>query len=106
MLPLVILASLGIPLLAFSPLILSLIKNSVRRKRLQRSGQQASVEILSIRDTRVTVNLNPQVELAVRMPDGSIGKFKMIVSRVNIPRPGDKIDVLYDTTDLTLVMPA
>ncbi len=105
MLPVVILASLGIPAMVFAPLILGLITNSARKKRLRLQGIRATVEIVGIRDTRVTVNLNPQVELSVRMPDGSIGKFKMFVSRVNFPRPGEKITVLYDPSDPSIVLP-
>jgi hypothetical protein len=106
MLPAVILASLGIPALVFAPLILGLITNSARKKRLRLHGQLTRVEILCIRDTRVTVNLNPQVELSVRMPYGSIGKFKMFVSRVNFPRPGETIEVLYDPSDPSVVLTA
>ncbi len=105
-LPAVIVASLGLMALGFAPLIGSLISNASRRKHLRLHGQKATVEILGIRDTRVTVNLNPQVELSVRMPDGSIGTFRMFVSRVNFPRPGEKIDVLYDPSDPSVVLPA
>jgi hypothetical protein len=52
------------------------------------------------------VNLNPQVELSVRMPDGSIARFKMFVSRVKFPRPGESIEVLYDPADPAVVLPA
>jgi hypothetical protein len=96
MVPLVIVIALGFTAIGFAPLLFGLIANSIKRKKLRLNGQRATVEILGIRDTRVTVNLNPQVELTVRMPDGSVGTFKMFVSRVNFPRPGESIEVLYD----------
>jgi hypothetical protein len=106
MMPVVIIASLGITVVAFAPLISGLILNSARKKRLRLHGRRATVEILGIRDTWVTVNLSPQVELSVRMPDGRVSKFKMFVSRVNFPRPGEMIDVLYDPADPRIVLPA
>lgn len=106
MIPAVILASLVITAMAFAPLITGLILNSVRKKRLRLHGRRVAVEILGIRDTRVTVNLKPRVELSVRMPDGSVGRFKMFVSRVNFPRPGEKIEVIYDPADPSMVLPA
>jgi hypothetical protein len=106
MVPLVILVAVGFTALGFAPLLAGMVVNSIKKKKLRLHGQRATVEILGIRDTRVTVNLNPQVELSVRMPDGSVGKFKMFVSRVNFPRPGETIEVLYDPTDPSVVMPA
>lgn len=100
-----ILASQGLTALGFAPLIRSLITNSTRRKRLRLHGHKATVENLGIRDTRVTANLSPQVEFSVRMPAGSMGTFRMFVSRVNFPRPGEKIDVLYEPSDPTVVLP-
>jgi len=102
---LVVLIVTGVLTLSLGPLALSLISNSVRRKQLQLHGERATVEILDMRDTRVTVNLNPRVEISVRMPDGTIGKFKMFVSRVRFPRPGEKINILYDPADPSVVMP-
>jgi len=106
MAPLVIVIALGVTSIGFAPLLFGMMVNSIKRKKLRLHGQRATVEILGIRDTRVTVNLNPQVELTVRMPDGSIGKFKMFVSRVNFPRPGEKINVLYDPSDPGIMMAA
>jgi hypothetical protein len=105
MIPLVILIAFAFTALGFGPLLLGLFANSIKRRKLQQHGVRASVEILNIRDTRITVNLNPQVELSVRMPDGSIARFKMFVSRVKFPRPGEKIEVLYDPSDQSLVIP-
>jgi len=103
--PLVILIVLCVLGLGFGPIVVHLLANTAKRKQLQLHGVAATVEILDIRDTRVTVNLNPQVELSVRMPDGTIGKFKMFVSRVNFPRPREKIVILYDPADPSVVMP-
>ena len=102
---LVVLIVAGVLTLSLGPLALSFISNSVRRRQLQLHGARATVEILDMRDTRVTVNLNPRVEISVRMPDGTIGKFKMFVSRVRFPRPGEKINILYDPADPSVVMP-
>lgn len=104
---------IGMPILfivifgaAFGPFVVKGIKNSRVKKRLQQVGQKTTVKILDVRDTGVTINMNPYVKVTVQMPNGNSATFDMLVSRVQIPRAGDGIDVLYDPSDPTVVMAA
>jgi len=102
---LVVLIVAGVLTLSVGPLALSLISNSVRRRQLQLHGERATVEILDMRDTWVTMSLNPRVEISVRMSEGTIRKFKMFVFRMRFPRPGEKINILNDPADPSVVIP-
>src|SRR5262249_52025385 len=56
--------------------------------------------ITKVTDTGVTINDNPRVRLAVRyrLDSGAVAQTeqKMVVSRLSIPRPGDRVTVWYD----------
>jgi hypothetical protein len=75
-----------------------------RKQRLQEAGVNAPAEIVSLRDTGVTVNNNPRVALTLRVnpADGSspfeVSK-KQLISRVSLPRVGDALTVRYDPED-------
>jgi hypothetical protein len=75
-----------------------------RKQRLEQAGVNAPGEVISVRDTGVTVNENPRVAVTLRVSptDGSapfeVSK-KQTVSRVAIPRPGDAFVVRYDPDD-------
>ena len=91
--------------LAFGPFVKQAIKNSKKKKHLMMVGQKADAKILSIRDTGLTVNNAPYIEVVVELK-GQQATFTTLVSRVGIPQPGNTIQVLYDPADPTQVMPA
>jgi hypothetical protein len=68
------------------------------------NGSKGVGVLLSVQDTGVTMNDNPRVKMVFRVEpiDGS-GAFEAqktaTVSRVQIPRPGDRYPVWYDPTD-------
>lgn len=80
-----------------------------RRKRaraveLMRSGRQAVGTVLHVRDTGVTVNDNPRVEITFSLaPLDGDPPFEAVktstVSRVAIPRRGDAFPVWIDRND-------
>ena len=92
-------------LLAFVPFLTRGIKNSRTKKHLMDVGQKTTATILAIRDTGLTVNNHPYIEVSVQLKSGVETSFQLLVSRVAIPRVGDQIDVLYDPADPTVVMP-
>lgn len=94
----------GIMLLSFSSGIKGAIQNAKNRKRLKERGVRARAKVLGIRDTGITVNDNPYVEITVETTRGSQATFKMMVSRIRVPRPGDTIEVLYDPVDPTVAV--
>ncbi len=74
-------------------------------KRLKKEGVWATVPIIHIVDTRLTVNKNPRIAISVRILN-KLATFELMVSRVQIPRVGDLIEILYDPNDPRLAVPA
>ncbi|HET9654174.1 MAG TPA: SHOCT domain-containing protein [Kineosporiaceae bacterium] len=73
-------------------------------EELRATGHPGTATVLSVRDTGVSVNDNPRVRLRLQVhpADGS-GDFEaelaVLVSRVSIPRAGDRYQVVYDPAD-------
>ncbi|MEU7869914.1 SHOCT domain-containing protein [Dactylosporangium sp. NPDC049140] len=68
---------------------------------LQTSGRAAVAEVLAVRETGTTVNDNPIVGLRVRLTptdggDPVEGEKNALVSRLNIPRVGERYAAGYD----------
>jgi hypothetical protein len=71
---------------------------------LMASGSKGVGTVVSVRDTGMTVNDNPRVEMVFRVEplDGSATMDltkKTTVSRVEIPRQGERYPVWYDPAD-------
>lgn len=68
--------------------------------QLAQTGADAEAEVLSIQDTGATVNMNPVVILALKVKPAAGAEFQtagqMMVSRLAIPRAGDKIKIKYN----------
>jgi hypothetical protein len=71
-----------------------------KRKELIEKGIKAKGEITKVEDTRETLNNNPKVKLYVTVKPDEGDDFEavvtMYVSRVRIPRQGDKVNVFYN----------
>lgn len=70
------------------------------------SGQKGAGTVISVQDTGMTVNDNPRVKMVFRVEplDGSPAfdaKKTRTVSRIEIPRQGDRYPVWYDAADPT-----
>jgi hypothetical protein len=71
---------------------------------LMANGSKGAGTVVSVRDTGMTVNDNPKVEVVFRVepldggPAFDLTK-KTTVSRVEIPRQGDRYPVWYDPQD-------
>lgn len=108
---LIALMSIGIPLItiailavAFRPLIMGAMANSKKKKHLQQVGQRGEAKVLSVRDTGITVNNSPYIEMTVEIK-GRQATFQMMMSRISYVRPGDMIQVIYDPSDPSVAMP-
>jgi hypothetical protein len=71
---------------------------------LVQSGSRGVGVVLSVNDTGVTMNDNPRVQMTFRIEplDGSAAfeaEKTKVVSRVQIPRAGDRYPVWYDPAD-------
>jgi hypothetical protein len=100
----IFLAALFIPMgLAPVPLAWAGRRKSERATDLVQHGKRCRGTVVSVEDTNWTVNDNPRVKITVRAePDGetpfTIEKTS-VVSRVSIPRAGDRCVVFYDPSD-------
>jgi len=69
-------------------------------------GLDATAEVLSVADTGATVNMNPVVEMKLNVTSVT-GTFettaRAMVSRIAVPRTGDKINIKYNPADPTQI---
>jgi len=83
---------------------MGLFSGRKRKQRLQEAGVEETGQVVSVKDTGMTINDNPRVVLTLQVTpaDGSpaflISK-KQTVSRVAVPRAGDAFVVRYDPDD-------
>jgi len=74
-------------------------------------GMDASADVLSVMDTGTTINMNPVVEMKLMVIPAAGAAFettaRTMVSRIAVPRKGDKINIKYSPADATqiFVMP-
>lgn len=86
-------------------LLIPFTRRSRRRaKRLMTEGRKATATVTAVSDTGVTINDDPRVELTLSIqPDDGGAAFeatrKLTVSRLEIPRPGDRYPVFYDPAE-------
>jgi hypothetical protein len=77
--------------------------NGYKQAQLVHTGIRAPAVIVDVRDTGTTLNESPRVELTLRVePPGEQPfelRHKMFVSRVKVPRVGERVMVFYDPED-------
>jgi len=70
-------------------------------------GHTASAEVLAVADTGATINMNPVLELKLTVAPAEGGPFaitaRTMVSRIAVPRKGDKISIKYNPADPTQI---
>lgn len=72
---------------------------------LAMSGLPATAEVVSIQDTGASINDNPVVKLSLKVTPsvGGMSPFETtgetLVSKIAIPRKGDKINIKYNMTN-------
>jgi len=71
------------------------------------NGHSASAEVLMVADTGATINMNPVVELKLNVTPTAGGPFettaRAMVSRIAVPRRGDRISIKYNPADPTQI---
>jgi hypothetical protein len=74
-------------------------------EQLAQTGADATAEVIAIQDTGATVNMNPVVLLTLKVKPEKGAEFQtagqLMVSRLNIPRPGDQIKIKYNPDTIT-----
>lgn len=89
----------------FVPMIVRLVRNSQMSSQVKKTGVEATATILSIWDTGMRINDNPQVglELQVQPPYGAPfqAKVTQTVSIVQLAQfqPGTQLNVKYDSSN-------
>jgi Short C-terminal domain len=77
--------------------------NAHEQSLLLRTGVAAQATVVDVSDTGTTINDDPRVELTLNVtPEGGEPfelKRKLLVSRVNIPRAGERLTVFFDPDD-------
>ena len=79
--------------------------NALKQSELLPHGRRgAGARSSHVADTGMTLNDDPRVELTLRVnpPDGAAPfelKRKVLVSRVNVPRAGERVTIYYDPDD-------
>jgi hypothetical protein len=75
---------------------------------LAQNGLEAAAEVLSVADTGATVNMNPVVALRLKVTTSAGVAFETtgstMVSRIAVPRTGDKIKIKYNPADPTQIL--
>jgi Short C-terminal domain len=100
----IILAAVFIPM-GLAPLLLVSRgrKKQALMLQLATQGRRCSGVVESVEDTNVTINDNPRVRITVRAEPPGEPPFRVVktatVSRVRIPRPGDRCVVFYDAAN-------
>jgi Short C-terminal domain len=92
--------------MGLAPILFSL-KGPGRKQRLAQqlmaTGRRCTGEVMSVDDTGITINDNPRVKITVRAEPPGETPFTIVktatVSRVSIPRRGDRCTVFYDPAD-------
>jgi hypothetical protein len=77
--------------------------NTLEQSELVHAGSRAPGVVIEVKDTGTTVNNQPRVRLRLRVqPEGEPPfevERKLLVSRLAIPRAGDRVEVAYDPDD-------
>ena len=79
-------------------------------QRLMATGIVGSGQIVAIRDTGMTINENPQVELDINVTIPNVPLYgvthKQVINRIHIPQfqPGTQVPVRVDPADYTKIL--
>jgi hypothetical protein len=75
--------------------------------RVAQNGLEASADVLSVADSGATINMNPLVEMKLHVIPATGAAFeataRTIVSRIAVPRKGDRINIKYNPADVSQI---
>lgn len=87
---------------------LNMAKNYTDTSNLNQTGMGASADVLSIADTGALINFNPVVKMELMVTPQFGPAFKATVetavSKIAIPRVGDKINIKYNPANTSQVL--
>ncbi len=83
-------------------------KNYTDTANLSQTGMGGSADVLSIEDTGALINFNPVVKMKLRITPQFGPAFECVtetaVSKIAIPRVGDKINIKYNPANTAQVL--
>src|SRR5262245_3782257 len=89
--------------------VMRLVRGGARNRQLLQTGESATATIVELRDTGVTVNDNPQVELVLDVVPAGRPPFRAtartLISRLQTSQvqPGMQVLVKFDANDTSKV---
>lgn len=87
---------------------LDMAKNYTDTSNLAQTGMGATAEVLSIADTGALINFNPVVKMRLNVTPQFGPAFQVdaetAVSKIAIPRVGDKINIKYNPANTSQVL--
>jgi len=87
---------------------LNMAKNYTDTSNLNQTGMGGTAEVLSIEDTGALINFNPVVRMKLRITPQFGPAFETTsetaVSKIAIPRVGDKINIKYNPANTSQVL--
>jgi len=87
---------------------LDMAKNYTDTSNLSQTGMGATAEVLSIADTGALINFNPVVKMRLNVTPQYGPAFQVdaetAVSKIAIPRVGDKINIKYNPANTSQVL--
>ncbi len=107
--PYIIVASIALPLVITLLIVVPFYRNGSRNRRLLQTGELAAAVIVELRDTGVTVNQQPQIELVLDVLPPNRPPFRAttrtLISRLQTSQvqPGMQVLVKYNPLDLSNV---
>lgn len=94
----------GLAPLLLIPFAIGAARKQARQLGLLKTGRKGIGTVVRVRDTGMTINDDPRVEIVVRVEPGGGGAVferskRAVVPRVAIPRVGDRFPVWFDPAD-------
>jgi len=87
---------------------IDMAKGAIGNQDLATTGLDATAEVMSIEDTGMLINNNPVVKMKLKVePRFGVGfetTAQTAVSKIAIPRVGDKINIKYNPADNTQIL--
>ena len=85
----------------------SAIDGANQAQWVAQNGVEATAEVIGVQDTGATVNNNPVVMMQLKVTTSVGTQFdtngQAMVSRIAVPRTGDKIKIKYNPADPTQI---
>lgn len=94
----------GLLIISLLCVFIPMMKATKKMEHLLDVGKTATVKILDVQDTKYTVEDSTYAKITVESINGQKANSLFYVRKTDLPKPGEKIDILYDPADPTIIM--